>query len=107
MPHIPPIHCEFSHFAYLCICFVFPCGQRPGKSRGQADSVIQAKLNLRLWLGKLDAYRPCSQLLEGIPEGYEVVTGPDNQKAPLPPTELIYTGESVRKLDDSNCTNVN
>ena len=44
-----------------------------------------------MWLGKHDAYRPCEQLLEGLPGGYETVI--DDQGAPLPPTALIYQGE--------------
>ena len=73
------------------IASVLHCWQRPGKNQGQLDSVIQAKLNLHMWLGKHDAYRPCEQLLEGLPSGYETVI--DDQGAPLPPTALIYRGE--------------
>ena len=76
----------------LNACFVFDTCQLPGKKgSGPTGWAVQAKVQMYLWLG---AVKYKSELLRGLPEGYEDT--PQLRRAckllGSPPTSITYIG---------------
>ena len=67
--------------------------QKPGKkATGSSGWVMQAKLELYLWLGLRDPKKRIKEYLEGLPKGYEI--SEEVRKQPDPPKFLLYPGLS-------------
>ena len=58
---------------------------------GSSGWVMQAKIEIYLWLGIRDPKKRIKEYIEGLPKGYEMT---EEQLAdPLPPKYLLYPGK--------------